>query len=61
VGYVQGKGQEMKVTWVVVGQVHDRVSWHSGVSRLGGGCGRAARRGGSGEGDDVVAGLGGGS
>jgi len=31
------------------------------VATLGSGCGRAARRGGSGEGDDVVAGLSGGS
>ena len=61
VGYVQAKGPEMKLTWVVVGQVHDRMSWHLGVSTLGGGCGRAARRDGSGEGDDVVADLGGGS
>jgi len=50
-----------RLTWVVVGQVHNRVSWHSGVLTLGSGRGRTARRGGGSEGDDVVAGLGGGS
>jgi len=40
--------------------VHNRVSWHLGVLLLGG-CGYAARCDGSGEGNDVVVGLGGGS
>jgi len=50
-----------RLMWVVVGQVHDRVSWHLGVLTLGGGHGHAARCGGGSEGDDVVAGLGGSS
>ena len=59
--YIQAKGQEMKLTQVVVDQLHDRVSWHLGVSTLGSGCGHAAQHDGSGKADDVAAGSGGGS